>query len=75
MRILKTDDGSSIPLAVDEDEKGMKGPKVELRNVWFKYPTRDVSVLRGFNMTVSSSYPTSDTYLIINRLRGASSPP
>jgi ATP-binding cassette subfamily B (MDR/TAP) protein 1 len=26
--------------------------KVELKNIWFKYPTRDVPVLQGLNMTV-----------------------
>jgi len=36
-----------------EDEQSVKGPKIELKNVWFKYPTRDVPVLRGLNMTAS----------------------
>ena len=40
---------------VDENEKGIKGPKVEFKNVWFKYPSRDVFVLRGLNITVSFS--------------------
>ncbi|KAF2186887.1 ABC transporter-like protein [Zopfia rhizophila CBS 207.26] len=52
LRVLEDTDCSSNPLTIVEDEKGIKGPKVELRNVWFKYPTRDVSVLRGLNMTI-----------------------
>ncbi|KAK7182630.1 ABC transporter [Paraphaeosphaeria sporulosa] len=30
-----------------EDEKSMKGPKIELKNIWFKYPTRDVPIEKG----------------------------
>jgi ABC-type bacteriocin/lantibiotic exporter with double-glycine peptidase domain len=30
--------------------------KIELKNVVFKYPTRDVPVLNGLNMTVSYTY-------------------
>lgn len=36
----------------DEDEKGARGVKIELKNVWFQYPTRDVPVLTGLTMTV-----------------------
>jgi ABC-type multidrug transport system fused ATPase/permease subunit len=42
----------STPLTIEDDEKGIQGPKIELRDVWFKYPTRDIPVLRGLNMTV-----------------------
>lgn len=38
---------------VEVDEKGGRGVKIELRNVSFKYPTRDVPILDGLNMTVS----------------------
>jgi ABC-type multidrug transport system fused ATPase/permease subunit len=38
-----------------DDEKDIMGPKIELKDVWFKYPTRDTPVLRGVNMTVSLS--------------------
>lgn len=38
---------------LEGDEKGVKGVKIELKNIWFKYPTRDVPVLNGLNMTVS----------------------
>lgn len=36
----------------DEDLKEPQGVKIELKNVVFKYPTRDVPVLKGLNMTV-----------------------
>lgn len=36
----------------DDDEKEGRGVKIELRNIWFKYPTRDVPVLQDLNMTV-----------------------
>jgi ABC-type multidrug transport system fused ATPase/permease subunit len=39
----------------DEDEKGARGVKIELKNIWFQYPTRDVPVLTGLTMTVSCS--------------------
>lgn len=29
-----------------------KGVKIQLQNVWFRYPTRDVSILNGLDMTV-----------------------
>ncbi|XXG99724.1 hypothetical protein Hte_006065 [Hypoxylon texense] len=34
---------------VDEDIQGIK---IELRDVWFRYPTRDVPVLNGLSMTI-----------------------
>ena len=37
----------------DTSEKGPQGIKIELRNISFKYPTRDVPVLKNLNMTVS----------------------
>lgn len=36
-----------------EGEKEIRGVKIELRDVWFRYPTRDVPVLAGLDMTVS----------------------
>lgn len=36
-----------------------KGVKIELQNVWFQYPTRDVSILNGLNVTVSLPQPSS----------------
>jgi ATP-binding cassette subfamily B (MDR/TAP) protein 1 len=56
MRSRENFETESLPLDLadsDGDEKGVRGVKVELKNVWFKYPTRDVPVLQGLNMTVS----------------------
>ncbi|ESZ94373.1 hypothetical protein SBOR_5237 [Sclerotinia borealis F-4128] len=36
----------------DDGEKSSRGVKIELRNVSFKYPTRDVPVLHGLDMTI-----------------------
>lgn len=52
LRVPHSIHDSSDHLPTCDDEKGIVGPKVELRNVWFRYPTRDVPVLRGLNMTV-----------------------
>lgn len=53
MRVMEGADISASPSPTNEDdEKGIRGPKIELRDVWFKYPTRDVPVLRGLNMTI-----------------------
>ncbi|RDW89223.1 p-loop containing nucleoside triphosphate hydrolase-14 [Coleophoma cylindrospora] len=37
---------------LETNEKGPQGVKIELKNVWFKYPTRDVPVLKGLDMTI-----------------------
>lgn len=51
-------DQSLLPLDLDEEhsEKVSRGVKIELRDIWFKYPTRDVMVLKGLNMTVRLIY-------------------
>jgi ATP-binding cassette subfamily B (MDR/TAP) protein 1 len=28
------------------------GVKIELRDIWFRYPTRDVGIFQGLNLTV-----------------------
>ncbi|KAI1864985.1 uncharacterized protein JN550_008531 [Neoarthrinium moseri] len=35
-----------------DDKNDIMGPKIELQDVWFKYPTRDVPVLCGLDMTI-----------------------
>jgi ATP-binding cassette, subfamily B (MDR/TAP), member 1 len=30
------------------------GVKIQFQNVWFRYPTRDVPILNGLNLTVSA---------------------
>lgn len=48
------DDGHPLDFGDEEvdEEKGPNGVRIELRNVHFKYPTRDVPVLNGLNMTI-----------------------
>lgn len=41
----------------DED----MGVKVEFRDVWFNYPTRDVSILKGLNIAVSCFQPRTSS--------------
>tara|TARA_R110002060_G_scaffold60947_1_gene70520 strand:- start:311 stop:481 length:171 start_codon:yes stop_codon:yes gene_type:complete len=46
--------GKELDLPSSEDEeKHNRGVKIELKDVWFRYPTRDVPVLTGLDMTVS----------------------
>lgn len=52
MRSKNNDDERGITLndqVVDEENRGVK---VELRDVWFRYPTRDVPILNGLNLTI-----------------------
>ena len=56
MRPRDNDDDRSASLdlhSLDTGEKEPQGVKIELKNVVFRYPTRDVPVLKGLNMTVS----------------------
>ncbi|KAI0124044.1 ABC transporter-like protein [Xylariales sp. AK1849] len=56
MRIKEVDKHEGIKLnekVLDLDEKDpSQGPKIELQDVWFRYPTRDVPVLCGLDMTI-----------------------
>jgi ATP-binding cassette, subfamily B (MDR/TAP), member 1 len=40
---------SKTPLEIQETEGGVK---IELRDLWFKYPTRDIPIFTGLNLTV-----------------------
>ncbi|KAI0859458.1 ABC transporter-like protein [Xylaria cubensis] len=42
--------GASLNLKTISGDNG--GVAIELRDVWFRYPTRDVAVLNGLNMTI-----------------------
>ncbi|OTB00428.1 hypothetical protein M426DRAFT_324297 [Hypoxylon sp. CI-4A] len=44
-----TGEGIILEEVVDEKKQGVK---IELRDVWFRYPTRDVPVLNGLSMTI-----------------------
>lgn len=56
IRIKEIDPDKGFRMGDDSlvfDEKGeTMGPKIELQGVWFKYPTRDVNVLCGLDMTI-----------------------
>ncbi|KAI1198452.1 ABC transporter-like protein [Nemania serpens] len=41
-----------ITLKVNDHDDSNRGVKIELLDVWFRYPTRDVPVLNGLNMTI-----------------------
>ena len=56
MRPRENGENRSAPFdlhSLEAGEKDPQGAKIELQNVVFKYPTRDVPVLEGLNMTVS----------------------
>ncbi|PBP25821.1 P-loop containing nucleoside triphosphate hydrolase protein [Diplocarpon rosae] len=38
----------------EKNEKAIRGVRIELRDVWFRYPTRDVPVLTGLDMTIEA---------------------
>ncbi|GAW26831.1 putative ABC transporter [Rosellinia necatrix] len=52
MRVPDRVDGPGIMLNPDtiSDDRGVS---IDLRDVWFRYPTRDVPVLNGLNMTIA----------------------
>lgn len=45
-------DGNLVSLDVGNIGDDDMGVRVEFKNVWFKYPTRDVPVLNGLDLTV-----------------------
>jgi len=54
MRVPDQTEGPGVRLdSAQLGEEGDRGVRIELRDVWFKYPTRDVPVLNGLNITVS----------------------
>jgi len=68
MRKTESIEGRCLPLVFD-DEKDEDGVKIDLQNVWFRYPTRDVPVLNGLNLTVSNSYTPRDPNSNFSRSR------
>ncbi len=56
-----------------QDTEG--GVKIELRDLWFKYPTRDIPIFTGLNLTVSVNVQPDIQTLTQDRLRRANSPP
>ncbi|KAK4153850.1 P-loop containing nucleoside triphosphate hydrolase protein [Chaetomidium leptoderma] len=52
MRSQDRADGRLISLDVGNIGDGDMGVKIQFQNVWFKYPTRDVPILNGLNLTI-----------------------
>ncbi|KAI0397009.1 ABC transporter-like protein [Xylariaceae sp. FL0594] len=44
--------GAMLESTAELGEDNERGVRIELRDVWFKYPTRDVPVLSGLNITI-----------------------
>ncbi|EON99270.1 putative spermidine putrescine import atp-binding protein pota protein [Phaeoacremonium minimum UCRPA7] len=51
MRKTDQPDGRLISLDFGNIGDDDQGVKVEFQNVWFKYPTRDVPILKGLDLT------------------------
>lgn len=81
VRIKEIDPDTGIRLdnrvldCVDFDkEDDIIGPKIELQDVWFKYPTRDMPVLSGLDMTIESGQfaaivgPSGELYSLQNEI-------
>ena len=49
---VKSSTASKTPLELQETEGGVQ---IELRDLWFKYPTRDIPIFTGLNLTVRIS--------------------
>ncbi len=58
MRRNDNDDEGGVTLISENIDESNRGVKIELRDVYFKYPTRDVPVLNGLDMTVRKTPPT-----------------
>ncbi len=53
MRKKDQNDGRLVSLDVGDLGRQDGGVRIDFRNVWFRYPTRDVPILNGLTMTVS----------------------
>ncbi|KAI0967564.1 ABC transporter-like protein [Xylaria arbuscula] len=52
MRVPNRTDSSSAVLNLGAPRDADRGVRIELLDVWFKYPTRNVPVLNGLNITI-----------------------
>jgi hypothetical protein len=52
MRTKDVSDGRLISLDFGNIGDNDKGVKIQMQNVWFKYPTRDAAILNGLDLTV-----------------------
>lgn len=56
MRSKDQQDGRLISLDFGNIGDDDMGVKIQFQNVWFRYPTRDVPILNGLNLTVSACW-------------------
>ncbi|TRX93261.1 hypothetical protein FHL15_005840 [Xylaria flabelliformis] len=56
--------GASLNLKTISGDNG--GVAIELRDVWFRYPTRDVAVLNGLNMTDAERPVSSRSWKVVS---------
>lgn len=61
MRKTDQPDGRLISLDFGNIGDDDQGVKVEFQNVWFKYPTRDVPILKGLDLTVRYRQPCKES--------------
>ncbi|KAK8036285.1 spermidine/putrescine import ATP-binding protein potA [Apiospora rasikravindrae] len=52
MRVKENDEDGGVALHQEDFGDKAEGVRLELHNVWFRYPTRDVPVLCGLDMTI-----------------------
>ncbi len=62
MRKQDHPDGRLVSLDLGNIGDNDKGIKIQFQNVWFRYPTRDVPILNGLNLTVRSPVPSEVTF-------------
>src|SRR5438034_4547747 len=51
LRVRDKTGGKTLPPDFSDAEGGVQ---IEFKKVWFKYPTRDIPIFSGLNLTVSS---------------------
>jgi ATP-binding cassette subfamily B (MDR/TAP) protein 1 len=56
---VRTRTVSKTPLEIQETEGGVG---IELRDLWFKYPTRDIPIFTGLNLTASYFLSRIESY-------------
>jgi ABC-type multidrug transport system fused ATPase/permease subunit len=59
MRSQDQADGKLVSLDVGDIGDDDMGVKIQFQNVWFRYPTRDVPILNGLDLTVRNRRPDS----------------
>lgn len=49
----RNNENSKVALELQDTDGGVK---IELRDLWFKYPTRDIPIFQGLNLTVRTLF-------------------